>query len=68
MAGTGELFDKLPDPELQTQLQCVERELAMRRRVYANWVTKGRMKQSKADFEIHTMEAVAKTLKDLIDA
>lgn len=49
---------------IDQQIKCVERELALRRRVYPAWVSKGRMKQADADREIETMEAVLKTVKD----
>jgi len=48
--------------ELKTMLACVERELAFRRACYPRWVKNGKMKQEKADHEIHTMEMV----RDLI--
>ena len=49
--------------ELAEQIKCVEREIAMRRRVYPNWVASGKMKQEKADHEISAMEAVLYTLR-----
>jgi len=50
---------------LPQKIQCVERELAMRRRVYPRWVSEGRMPQAKADDEIALMAAVLATLKGL---
>jgi hypothetical protein len=47
------------------QLAEVEREVALRRRVYPRWVADGRMKQAAADRQIATMEAVAETLRRL---
>lgn len=47
------------------QLECVEREITMRRRVYPRWVEAGKMTKAKADAEIRTMEAVAETLRGL---
>ena len=45
------------------QIKCVERELAMRRRVYPNWVASKKMTQEKADHEIAAMEAVFDTVR-----
>jgi hypothetical protein len=47
------------------QLASVEREIAMRKRVYPRWVEAGKMTKSKADAEIRIMEAVAETLRGL---
>jgi hypothetical protein len=47
---------------LEDQIKCVRRELAMRQRVYAQWVTNGRMKQEAADKELAAMQAVHDTL------
>lgn len=49
-------------PTLDEQITCVEREIAMRERVYPAWVRNGRMTQQKADREVETMRAVASTL------
>lgn len=37
---------------------AIERELKFRRRVYARWVSDGKMTQAKADHEIAVMEAI----------
>jgi vacuolar-type H+-ATPase subunit C/Vma6 len=47
------------------QLACVEREIAMRKRVYPRWIEAGKITKAKADKEIRTMEAVAETLRGL---
>lgn len=47
---------------LDDQIVCVEREIAMRVRVYPGWVARGKMKQAKADDEITKMRAVLTTL------
>lgn len=52
-----------PPVPLDRQIKAVERELAMRRRVYPSWVAKGRMSQANADEEIAAMEAVLATLR-----
>jgi len=44
------------------QIRAVEREIAMRRRVYPAWIRNGRMTQRKADDEIAAMRAVLETL------
>ena len=48
---------------IEEQVQCVKRELAMRRRVYPRLVYSERMIQSEADHEILAMQAVLETLK-----
>lgn len=44
---------------VQEKLKAVERELAMRRNVYAKWVASGKMKPFHAEREIGVMEAIA---------
>jgi hypothetical protein len=48
---------------IRDQIRCVEREIALRRRVYPRWVAEERMSQVVADGEVSTMEAVLATLK-----
>lgn len=43
---------------LEQKLKCAERELALRRSVFAKRVREGRMKQAHADHEITCMEAI----------
>jgi len=50
---------------LQSQIECVERELKMRRHVYARRVSEGQMTGRFADYEIAAMEAVLATLTAL---
>jgi hypothetical protein len=52
-----------PEITIKDQVSCVERELALRQRVYPRWVSERRMPQEKADREIQAMEAVLQTLK-----
>lgn len=47
---------------IHEQIQAVEREIAMRRRVYPRWVESQKMTQSAADHEIAAMEAVRESL------
>jgi hypothetical protein len=49
------------------RLACVDRELALRRRVYPRWVAAGRMTQAKADREIELMQAVRDAIDGLRD-
>lgn len=51
------------DFSLQEQIECVQRELGYRRRVYPRLVETERMKQWKADVEIACMESVLATLQ-----
>lgn len=48
---------------IHEQIKCVEREIALRRSVYARRVSSGSMTQDAADREIATMEAVLDTLR-----
>jgi hypothetical protein len=51
---------------LTDQIKAVERELALRRNVYARRVLTGKMKQGQADREIALMTAVHETLVGLL--
>lgn len=60
------LFPSLPvQVSLDRQIECVERELAFRRRVYTRRVAAEQMLQRQADEEIACMEAVRETLLGL---
>jgi hypothetical protein len=50
---------------LADQIAEIEREIAMRRRVYPRMVGDGKMSQTKADIQIALMEAARDTLKGL---
>ena len=50
-------------PSLAEQIACIEREIAMRVRVYPRQISAGRMTQVKADREIALMRAVLTTLE-----
>jgi hypothetical protein len=56
------LFDTA---DLSEQIACVERELAMRQRVYPRQVAAGKMTEAKAQHEIRVMQSVLETLRDL---
>ena len=47
---------------LDDQIKCVEREIAMRQRVYRKWVADGRMDKDNAAQEVERMTAVLRTL------
>lgn len=51
------------EPTYYEVVACVEREIALRKRVYPRWVAAGRMTQDKADREIQTMEAALRRLQ-----
>ena len=51
--------------EIEEQIQCAERELAMRKSAYPKWIRSGRMTQAKADHEIRVMAGIVQTLKKL---
>lgn len=51
---------------LETQIICIKREIAMRKRVYPKWVREGRMKAHNAEIEIEAMEAVLETVEEVL--
>lgn len=46
------------------QMKEIDRELAMRRRLYPQWVERGSLKQSVADRQIKLMEDVRETVRE----
>jgi hypothetical protein len=50
------------DVSFEDMLACVDRELAMRRKVYPRWVNDNKLTQKAADLEILKMRAVRRTL------
>lgn len=52
-------------PTLHEQIRCVDREITMRRMVYAKRIAEKKMTQRKAQDEIALMEAVKATLEML---
>jgi hypothetical protein len=54
-------------PTLDEQLQCVEREIKLRQRVYPRRIADRRMTQALADRQIALMEAVAESLRWMKD-
>lgn len=59
-----DLFPKARIP-LKAQIECVEREIKFRRRVYARRVFKGTMSQDFSNQQIKLMESVLRTLQQL---
>jgi hypothetical protein len=49
------------------KLKCAERELAMRKRVYARWVELAKMSAGKAAHEIACMEAIIEDYRKLVE-
>lgn len=49
--------------DIEAQVACARREVAMRKRVYPRWIESGRFSQAKADHEIAAMEAIIATLE-----
>lgn len=49
------------------QIEEINREIALRERVYPHQVRSGKMRQSVADFHLDRMRAVLKTLQSLSD-
>lgn len=43
---------------LSQAIECAQRELRIRRKVYPSWVRKQQMSQATADYEIAAMEGV----------
>ncbi|PYS91100.1 MAG: hypothetical protein DMF62_03075 [Acidobacteria bacterium] len=52
-------------PTLGQQIKAAQRELAMRRTVYAKRVAFQKMTQAEADLEVELMAAILKTLEEL---
>lgn len=50
------------------KLKCAERELKLRRRVYANRLVTGRMTKKQADHEIACMEAIVADYQERVKA
>jgi hypothetical protein len=55
----------MSEVSLREQIEEVERELALRKRVYAGQVYTGKMRQSVADYHMNRMQAVRDTLTRL---
>jgi len=59
------LFGGLPViVTLAAQIECVEREIKLRERVYPRWISEGRMTPGKADAELAGMRAVLATVRE----
>jgi hypothetical protein len=55
-----------PAPSLVDQIAELRRELALRQRVYPQWIAKGSMKQEAADRSMARMQAAHDTLVRLL--
>lgn len=66
-AAMKDMFATAPIP-IAAQIACVEREIAMRLRVYPRWVAVGKMTQAKADSEIAAMTVVRESLNTVAAA
>jgi hypothetical protein len=53
--------------DARTKLKCIERELALRRRVYAKRVERKQMSVLQVDHEIRVMEAIRDDYRDKVD-
>lgn len=58
------MTDLIP-PTIDDQIACVEREIALRRRVYPRWIANKRMTERTARYEIDVMTEVLNTLKEV---
>lgn len=56
-----------PAVPIDAQVECVQRELRFRARVYARRVADGKMTQRKADEELAAMNAVLATLQSVAE-
>lgn len=52
-------------PSLDEQILCLEREIAMRTKVYPRWVESKKMTEAKANREIEVMKAAVESLRSL---
>ena len=50
----------------QQKLDCIERELAMRRRVYPRWISRLKMEEAEARRQIAMMEAIAADYRERV--
>jgi hypothetical protein len=53
---------------LEVQLACAKRELRYRQRSYARWVPEGKMAAATAAHELAAMQAIVRTLQDMLEA
>lgn len=50
-------------PDIYLQIECVKREIAMRRRLYPKLIARDKMNATQAEAELKTMSAVLETLE-----
>ena len=51
---------------VEDEIQELEREVALRKRVYPRWVAAGKMTKAKADRQIAVMQSAVERLKELV--
>lgn len=49
---------------IEDEIQELEREVTLRRRVYPRWMAQGKISKVKADRQIAVMESIINRLKD----
>lgn len=59
------LFPPTDAELLAAEINCIERELGFRRRVYPRWIDAGKMTKALADHETTTMQRVLERLRKL---
>lgn len=52
---------------INQQIEEVEREIALRERVYPHQIASGKMRQSIADYHMNRMKAVLDTLNKILE-
>ncbi len=53
---------------LEAQIACIEREIAMRERIYPRWIRDHKLLAATAEVELSRMRAVLETLRGLAQA
>lgn len=56
------LIDAQPPPTLDEQIASISRELAVRERIYPEWLDTGQITPKKANHQIACMKAILQTL------
>lgn len=47
---------------VKEQIDCVNREISFRKRLYPRWIESGKMSPGKAEYEIKVMESIKDSL------
>lgn len=48
---------------LKQQINCIQREIALREKLYPDWVKQNKLKAETAEYELSCLRAVIETLK-----